>query len=73
MRTDDSTVPARVNRGISLLELFRYGNLAVAVEDNVKLRIGSPYRKYIKSNKIHKVCLTTRTGYNSGSPSGYKH
>ena len=41
--------------GISIFELVRHGNLAVAVVDNVKLRIGSPYRKYIKSNKINKV------------------
>ena len=72
MRTDNSTVPPRVNRRISLLELFRFGNLAVAVENNVKLRIGSPYRKYIKSNKINNVCLKTRTGYNKLSPSHQK-
>ena len=57
MRTDNSTEKPSVNPVISPLELFRFGNLAVAVVDNVKLRIGSPYRKYIKSNKIIKVCL----------------
>ena len=73
MRTDNSTVEPRVpDMVISLLELLRHGNLAVVVEDNVKLRIGSPYRKYIKSNKINKVCLKTRTGYNKLSPSHQK-
>ena len=62
MRTDNSTVEPRIpDMVISLLELLRHGNLAVVVEDNVKLRIGSPYRKYtrLESNKINIVCLKT--------------